>query len=143
MTDQRFRAFLEAVGNIHEIRDGLVTVSFSPTAGGAELDSIWSEIERRKGHASRAMSAILALADEHGIDVYAQPHWLAYDVERYTPGEDFPSDELDRMDRLNEQRLDNQQLLGWYERLGFEYTGRRRADDPELVRRSRVPMPRP
>lgn len=143
MTGKDLAAFREAVSLIPEIRGGLVSVSLSASAGGVEIDSIWSEVERGAGHATRAMNAILVLADEHGFDVYAQPHWLTYDVEGYAADHVFPADEIDRMERLNEQRLDNEQLLAWYERLGFEVTDGRRGDDFMLIRRAHVQTPVP
>jgi hypothetical protein len=137
----QYESFASAVENVDEIRSGYVSVTMTRHEAGAEIGAIWSEVERGKGHAGRAMRSILDLASEHGIDVYAQPHFLVYDTELHEDSGFFTQEQLDLMDRLNEQRLDNDELLAWYERLGFVQTGRMLGDDPEIVRRAEAPAP--
>lgn len=138
-----FEDFSAAIGRIPEIATGHVTVFITMHERGAELGAIWSEIERGRGHGGRAMRAMLELADEHGIDIYAQPHFLLYDTELHEDSGLFTPDQIDLMDRLNEEKLDNAELLAWYERLGFVTTGRILCDDPEIVRRAKAPAPSP
>lgn len=138
-----FGSFYAAVRGIPEIATGHVSVVITRHEGGAELEAIWSEIERGRGHGGRAMRAMLELADEHGIDIYARPHFLVYDTELHENSGLFTPAQIDLMDRLNEEKLDNVELLAWYERLGFVMTGRFLWDDPEIVRRATAPAPSP
>jgi hypothetical protein len=129
---------------IPEVRADLVSIELSFENGHAVLEAIWSEVDRCKGHAGRAIRALLCDADELGIDVQLIPHWLAYDTDCHaSAGED--DDVLDRMDALNELKLDNEQLGSWYSRLGFETTGEFEGDDPVMRRKAmaRVHAPSP
>ncbi|NTF17894.1 hypothetical protein G6L37_05725 [Agrobacterium rubi] len=143
MEKDAFESFYSAVGRIHEIEAGYVSVILTKHERGAELGAIWSELERGRGHAGRAMRAMIEIADEHGIDIYAQPHFLIYDTAEHEASGLFTDEQIDLMDRLNENRLDNEELLGWYERLGFVSTGRILGDDPEIVRMASAPNPSP
>lgn len=78
----------------------------------AVLEQIWCERERGAGHASRVMRAIIELADQLGVELRLQVHWLAYD-----PSEDDPA--YDTLWELNDKKLGNRQLYDWYTRLGF------------------------
>lgn len=127
---------------IPEIATGLVTLELSKHAEGIEIDAIWSEVERGKGHARNALQALFEIADRHGVDIHAQPHRLLYDTESYPDGL-FTDEQIDRMDSLNEEALTNEELLAWYQRLGFETTGEFALDDPVIVRRANSPMPAP
>lgn len=138
MTPTEFETFLARVEKIPEVASGHVEFSLiTLRADGIELGAIWSGIERGKGHAGRALKAFLDLADEARVDVYGQPHWLAYDIDN----PDCSDEEADHLDALNSQKLDNDQLMAWYMRLGFEPTGQMMLDDPEIVRRHQEPKP--
>lgn len=97
--------------------------------GRVTLEQLWSEVERGVGHGRRAMETILRLADEHEVELVGIPHWLAYETEHL---EDEAK--ADRLDALNEKKLDNDQLLAWYQRLGFVLTGEMEGDDPVIAR---------
>lgn len=143
MTDA-FNALSKSIYNIPEISSGLIQIDLYPTSdpSAVELGAIWSHVERGKGHATSAMKSVFELADELGIDIYGEPYFLVYDTAaRELEGES--DEELDRLDALNERRLSNEQLLTWYQRLGFETTGNMRGDQPEIVRRSYGFTPKP
>ena len=135
-----FKAFREAAYEIREVKSGLVGIDLYPTSipDAAELGAIWSHFERGKGHASQVMNSLFELADEFGIDIYAEPQFLLYDIE----GAAGNDSERARLIALNESHLDNEQLLSWYGRLGFQMTGQMRWDQPEIVRRA-TPTPNP
>lgn len=80
------------------------------------LNSVWSNRERGKGHATRAMRALLDLADGHGVTVTGEVYWLTYDIEYG----DYDEADLDRLDALNDARLDHRGLIAWYRKLGFD-----------------------
>lgn len=86
------------------------------------------------------MRALLEIADEFEMDIVGQPHWLSYDTALHEDSDSFSPEEIDAMDRLDAQKLDNQQLLKWYQRLGFELTGRQMGDDSEIIRRANSPL---
>lgn len=99
----------------------------------AVLEQIWSEHKRGAGHASRVMRAILDQADQLGVELRLQVHWLAYD-----PSEDDPA--YDELWALNDQKLGNRQLYEWYARLGFVPAG---ALDPAEMESGEQKMVRP
>jgi len=109
------------------------------------LDGIWSDVERRKGHASRYMREVIALADEVGVDLRCQVYFLRYDIYHDDNG-GYEDHEVDHLDALNEQGLDNGELLEWYRRLGFELEDPDFSDpdeNPYMVRRAAAPLPSP
>lgn len=116
-----------------------VTVSLEErSASLVAIERIWSEEERGAGHARRALGDLLDLADLEGVSLTLVPHWLAYETE------DLDDEEADRLEALNELRLDNAQLRDWYERHGFVETGETSGDDPVMVRPpSPAPIPGP
>lgn len=141
MTDG-YKKLHRSLQSIPEVADGLIQFELYDDDRGAELGSVWSHVERGKGHATRAMKALLELADEHGVDLYGEPYFLVYDTDAMEM-EGTPDEDLDKFDALNDQRMDNLQLIDWYRRLGFEETDAMRGDHPEIVRRANSPIPRP
>ncbi|TLX16215.1 hypothetical protein [Rhizobium sp. MHM7A] len=138
-----YQAFEREVQQVHEMKSGLISIMFSQAGGTVTLESIWSEQERGQGHASKAMRAVLEIADKYDIDIYGQPHALLYDTEMQEDSGMFSAEQIDLWDRLNENSLSNAELLNWYVRLGFELTGATLTDDPEIVRRANAPQPKP
>lgn len=140
-----FKNFSNSVYNIPEVSNGLIQIDLYQSSNhpdAVELGAIWSHVERGKGHATSVMKSIFELADEFSVDIYGEPYFLVYDIDaRELEGES--DEELDRLIALNERRLSNEQLLGWYQRLGFEITDLMRGDQPEIVRRSSSPTPKP
>jgi len=109
------------------------------------IDGIWSDLERRKGHASRYMRAMSAVADEEGVDLRCQVYFLRYDIYHDDNG-GYEEHEVDHLDALNDQGLDNGELLEWYRRLGFELEDPDFSDpdeNPYIVRRATAPLPSP
>lgn len=137
-----YQAFEREVQQVHEMKSGLISIMFSDVDGKVTLESIWSEQERGKGHASKAMRAVLKIADKYDIDIYGQPHALRYDTEMQEDSGLFSAEQIDLWGRLNENCLSNVELLKWYTRLGFELTGANLADDPAIVRRANAPEPK-
>jgi hypothetical protein len=138
---EKFHNFETEVSEIPEVKSGLVSLLFSHNQSHVCLEAIWSEVERKKGHASSAMKAVLDLADKYEIDIFGHPHALRYDTDFHEQAGTFSEDLLDRWDQLNEQAMTNEQLLEWYHRLGFELTGNTSGDDPEIVRRANSHQP--
>jgi hypothetical protein len=103
--------------------------------------AIWSERERGKGHASRALSRLCGLADKFQVALNAVPYWLRYDTESspplYTPEEEA------RLDALNELNLSNAQLKAWYGRFGFNCIEGQALPDDEHPEMTRTPRPPP
>lgn len=99
------------------------------------IEEIWSEKERRSGHASRALDALCRAADQEGVALTLVCHWLAYDLEHGG----YPDSEIDRLHDLNELKLDNADLAAWYARRGFVETGREDYDNPYMRREPRKP----
>jgi len=93
------------------------------------IETVWSEQERGRGHATAAMRLLSMLADRHQVAISLVPHWLAYDT-GLVPDEA----EADRLDALNETRLGNDELADWYGRLGYTKTGKVEFDDPVMLR---------
>jgi hypothetical protein len=137
-----FQAFEREVKQINEVISGQVSIMFSDVCGKVTLESIWSEQERGKGHASKAMRSVIEIADKYGIDIYSQPHALRYDTETQEESGLFSEAQIDLWDRLNETCLSNIDLLEWYRRLGFELTGATLTDDPEIMREANAPAPK-
>lgn len=92
------------------------------------IEAIWSEVDRGRGYAGRALGLLVCLADRYGVTLTLVPHWLAYDVELY------PEGEQGRLYALNECKLNNEQLERWYSRHGFSRSGFMECDDPIMVR---------
>lgn len=111
-----------------------VSASFSRgrDPGTVVLDQVWSEQARGQGRASAFMRALLAIADEMGIDVEGDVSRLLYDLDAYPP------DEVDALHALNEAALGDGELLAWYGRLGFENEGSG-AGQPRILRRAGCP----
>lgn len=99
------------------------------------LEQIWSERDRRRGHASRALDALCHAADRLGYAIVLEAHWLAYDTHSYSEDDV----EGDRLDALNELKLGNEDLAAWYARRGFVETGRMDYDNPIMRREPRDP----
>jgi len=138
-----YQAFERDVQQVNEMKSGLISVWFSLAKNGkVTLEAIWSEQERGRGHATKAMRAVLEIADTYDIDIYGQPHALRYDTELHEKSGMFSADQIDLWDSLNENCLSNEALLDWYIRLGFELTGDIFGDDPEIVRRAHAPEPK-
>lgn len=117
----------------------LVSVMFFNSQSNADewrVEAIWSEVERGKGHASRALNLLCEIADQHQLQLTLVPHWLAYDLANV---EDI--EEEDRLHALNEQKLGNAQLKAWYERRGFACTGVVEGDDQVMTRIPLAPKP--
>lgn len=109
----------------------LVTVDFNLIRPGlVEISQFWSEVERNKGHGTRALSLIVDCLDQMGCDAQLVPHFLLYDVE----SDSYSEMESDRLHELNLVALSNEQLSSWYAKFGFEKTGQFACDDPYMVR---------
>lgn len=122
MTDEHYEALKRAIRDIYEVKSGLVTIEISGAKredNEIELCQLWSDVERGKGHATKAMTAFLELADEYQVDVALTVHSLEYDNNDLL----YSDDELEQLQELNAYRLNNQQLVSWYERFNFESTG--------------------
>lgn len=122
-----------------EPKDGLVSMnlfdlSCSTDPAKVELGAIWSEVERGKGHASRALERLCVIADAHQVILWLEPHWLRYD----TDPDRYSEAETDRLEALNDLNLSNEQLSQWYERHGFVSNG---AEEMEEVQMHRPPRP--
>ncbi len=106
--------------------------------GDAEVcvETIWSNQTRGQGHASAALQSIVTRADALGVNLELTPHWLAYDTDS------DPPQEADRLELLNDKKLSNAQLIGWYGRHGFELSGEMDGDDPVMVRLASRPEAR-
>jgi len=126
----------ERAAEIEEVRNGLVSIELADAAGGAlEVAALWSEKERFRGHAGRAMRALAGLADEAGVELVLVPRWLAYETDH------LDGAEADELERLNRRRLDNDELAQWYGRLGFGMTGETDGDRLVMRRPPSVPGP--
>lgn len=97
---------------------------------GITLEYIWSEQERRMGHASKALDALCEAADKLQVAIELEVHWLAYE----TNGYDIDDPEGDRLDELNAEKMGNDGLAQWYARRGFVEIGRVDHENP-LMRR--------
>lgn len=143
LSEETFKALLVDVNRIEEVATGAISLWLTQHAEGIQIEAIWSEKERRVGHASSAMRTLFKIADQYGADIFGQVHVLTYDTETHERSGLFSADQIDLMDRLNTEQLEADELLSWYQRLGFELTGEMHWDDPEIVRRAVAPLPVP
>lgn len=101
----------------NEPTDGLVSVHLfdeTPSCGQPPrvgVWAIWSEKERQKGHASRALKRMCAAADKHRVALILAASMLRYDTD--TNSERYSDVEADRLDALNELGLGREQLFAW------------------------------
>ena len=126
-------------------KDGLVSVhlcdeTFGPNRSDRPAQvgilAIWSEVERRKGHAARTLQSLCAAADAHQVVLTLEPRWMRYDTD--TNPEQYSDVESDRLEALNGLNLDNKQLAAWYAKYGFVMTITSEIDHPEMLREPRL-----
>jgi hypothetical protein len=98
--------------------------------GVVNLEQIWSEVERRAGHASKALDALCEAADKLHVPIELEVHWLAYETNGY-PVDD---PEGDRLDDLNAEKMSNEGLAAWYAKRGFVEIGRVDHENPIMRR---------
>lgn len=142
MTKEEYKAFKSAVQEIDEVKAGLVTIGLFGAGhreNEIELSQFCSEVERRKGHATKAMIAFLDLADEFQVDVVLTACFLRYEI--HDPF--YSNDEADRLHALNELGMNNDQLVEWYSRFGFTDTHLKEGDNPLMKRNCLRPALKP
>ena len=83
------------------------------------LDGIWSNAERGKGLARKAMKILLESADKYQIRIRLLPQRLTYNLREMS----LSKTEKTRLMALDAQGLSDKQLFKWYLRLGFEDDG--------------------
>ena len=125
-----------------EPKDGLVSVELREGIAvpghpaQVSVESLWSEVERKKGHGTRALQLLCAVADAHGIALALEPCPLRYDLD--TNPERYTDAEADRLDDLNKLGLSKERVMAWYAKHGFVVTGGC-LEHPEMVRTPRPP----
>lgn len=119
-----------------EPKDGLVCVDLREQAansacpGKVSIVSIWSEVERRKGYATKALARLCAVADAQGVALTLEPCPLRYDTDT-SPGQ-YSDPQADRLETMNDLGLDKAQLIAWYAKHGFEAL-----EDGDMLRKPR------
>ncbi|MFP3637507.1 hypothetical protein [Paraburkholderia sp. SIMBA_054] len=93
------------------------------------LEQLWSD-RRRIGAGTAILKLLSSLADIERVTLSLSAHRLLYN----TDDASLETAEVDRLDKLNALALDNEGLVAWYKRHGFEETAARDGDDAVLTR---------